>query len=64
MTGERIGGRGGRSKTTVTSSPSAATQRSSWSTSRAIAASRSFHHRSGRVPITFMASTIQRTPGG
>ena len=31
------------------------------STSAAIACRRSFHQQSGRVPITFMPSTIQRT---
>ncbi len=59
ITVERIGGRGGASKTTVTSSFSAIAQRSSRSTSRTIAAWRSRHHWSGRVPITFMPSTSQ-----
>ena len=36
--------------------------RSSFSTNAIIAAPRSFHQPSGRVPITFMPSTIQRTP--
>src|SRR5919109_426960 len=61
MTLERTGGRGGRSKTTTTSSPLSAANRSSWSTRRAMAASRSRHQPSGRVPITFMPSTSQRT---
>src|ERR1700733_6539106 len=61
ITVERIGGRGGRSNTTVTSSPLSAAHRSSRSTSRSMAASRSFHHASGLVPITFIPSTSQRT---
>ena len=61
ITVERIGGRGGRSNTTVTSSPLAAAHRSSMSTSLSIAASRSLHQiRTGPVPITFMPSTSQR----
>src|SRR6202035_62979 len=61
MTVERIGGDGGNSNTTVTSSPPAAAQRSSMSTSLIIAACRSLHHASGRVPITFIPSISQRT---
>src|SRR6185437_15155186 len=55
------GGDGGCSKTTVTCWPSAEAQRSSRSTSSTIARRRSFHQPSGRVPITFMPSTIHRT---
>ena len=61
MTVETIGGRGGCSKTTVTSSPSAAAQRSSSSTSPTIAAWRSRHQPFGRLPMTFIPSMIQRT---
>ena len=60
MTDERIGGFGGCSKTTVTSSPLSAAQRSSSPTSRTIAACRSRHQPSGREPMTFIPSTIQR----
>jgi hypothetical protein len=61
ITVERIGGRGGCSNTTVTSSPLLAAHRSSTSTNATIAACRSRHHASGRVPITFIPSTTQRT---
>src|SRR3954454_10560598 len=59
MTDELIGGRGGPSNITVTSSPSSAAQRSRRSTRRTIAAWRSRHQPSGREPMTFMPSTIQ-----
>ncbi len=55
-----MGGEGGRSKTTVTRSPST-TQFSSRATNATIAPCRSFHQPSGRDPITFIASTIQCT---
>jgi hypothetical protein len=63
ITDERIGGRGGCSKTTVTSSPLLAAQRSSRSTRRTIAACRSRHQPSGRDPMTFIPSAIQRIGG-
>src|ERR1041385_2213230 len=59
LPGSTSGGR--RSNTTVMSSPVAAAKRSSSSMSRRTARSGSFHHRSGREPIRFMPSTIQRT---
>ena len=58
ITDEWIGTRGGRSSTTVTFVPSVAAQLSSFSTSAAVAPLRSFHQPSGRLPITFIASTI------
>jgi hypothetical protein len=61
MTADRIGGDIGRSNTTVTRWRSAEAQRSIRSTSPSIARLRFFHQPSGRVPITFIASTIHRT---
>lgn len=57
---------GGRSNTTVTSSPRALVMAhpSSLSTSITIARWRSRHQPSGRLPITFIPSTIHRTPHG
>src|SRR5690606_15468750 len=51
----------GCSNTTVTECPSAVAHRSSRRTRSSIARRRSLHQPSGRLPMTFMASTIQRT---
>src|SRR5438093_9537624 len=58
--GDRSGGR--RSNTTVISSLACDAYRSSSSMSLRTALSGSFHQRSGREPMTFIPSTIRRTP--
>jgi hypothetical protein len=53
---------GSLSNTQVTERPVRAAKASRVSAKARIALSGSFHHLSGRDPITFMASTIHRTP--
>ena len=56
--------RGRLSRTTVTCSSASVAQRSSWPTSRSIAARRSRHQPSGWAPITFIASMTRCIAGG